>query len=416
MEYSKDIKKKLGLIIESERFKNYQSDKSKWNYKAFISINGIFICDLKTYRKLRKGFVIQDSHVYNHLMSKLNYQIDFSQAIADKLKKMLHQLEHFYIILDLKRFKEKSTTIKEYLKQYAHLQPWNQYYLALLDIEKYVLDQRNLTSDEYNHYLKLYAVFDDPMIDFIKMMLIAYLTNHRLSDEETLKKLQFQETFKCYLVQEYNQYLMQQNQFHEATTNLVQLREVLLKEKNHNRYIVNMLAIEYSLSNYSKVQFDDQLFDYIREHRKLLTNHTLGMYYTIQGIFYYKHKNYQKAFSFLKESLLYKNSNYYYVAIIYMHYINDIEFIEEIQFTLRDNYLSQYKPEITAYVKYFLLKKEYPSSTTLEQCLINEIAPYLAHAEDMDCQYFTKELRACIKKTKHYKLFFVWSEILENHE
>lgn len=397
-----------GILIENERIKRYDQDKQTWKIKDFIE----GICDVKVYRKLKKGEFIKRTEIYDQLFHRLGYEYIDRPSMMNKINKQGIILFDCHNRMDRASYQENLIEFKKMIVEIKDFAPFHLYNHLVDNLIDFVRIGKFITESEFNEYLRIIEIFPYEFQCLIKNLMIefAFTSNKTIKYYHQIPLVNEKATFL----------LLQEVLFLDLCGNKLEALDLAKQLLERNKQEENVNCMIYSYSHVQGLYLlmtgkkDETLEEEIKPYlnHKALQPKSLIDYYMNEAVMCTMSKSYKEAFQYLKQVLSIHDpyaDNNYYRAMVLLNYINTIEFVEQVEFRHPEP-KCQSNASFVCFYHYFEMKNEGASCKELEAYLIDEVADYVSEKMTFDYKIFTKEVKACIKETRDYKILHQWIE------
>ncbi|MFQ8583860.1 MAG: hypothetical protein ACLSA6_15705 [Holdemania massiliensis] len=144
---SRENKRALGSLIRLERIKAGITRE-----QMIFDNQGKSICSISTLYRLEKGDVIQDDIIYLELIKRLNKVYENNGFLDNAISDLNDKLMNYFETLNA----AEADCLLAYIKSFNKVKSfyYQQIFAGYLDILCVNLNQKKLTSEEYEYYKK----------------------------------------------------------------------------------------------------------------------------------------------------------------------------------------------------------------------------------------------------------------------
>ena len=396
------IGKMIGILREEKR----QNKQNSWTQIRFCEN----ICSPNTLKSIESGKVGRSDAIYEQLLAKLDLKYDEFPIIDDAFIHIIdgmHTAIEYYDLTLLKQYIAKGIKILEKAKTYVY---YSELYDVLKEIYAYYIESQTISIQKSQFYMKLLDIFDDKLIDILKLLIFAGVKTKCISDIEyysnCIVSLNLEKSdFSCAKINLLHYYLLTKQKIR-----MVNLIGELEKYFTENNNVVRLLDV-YNCSLVLLSSIDKSYTqEYVSKVEDLINNVDIPKdkisesYANIASSYYYQ-KDYSHALKYLQEAVKGECEdliiNYILIADCQNRLGLDIKTIKK-----------RFPKEIRVMYNYFLsyMGEEIPPMIK-QKIIISRVAPVLE--DDVNIDIFLFELRKLIKETNSYKDLYLFQQIVE---
>ena len=168
---SRENKRTLGSLIRLERIKAGITRE-----QMIFDNQGKSICSISTLYRLEKGDVIQDDIIYLELIKRLNKVYENNGFLDNAINDLNGKLMNYFETLNA----AEADCLLAYIKSFNTVKSfyYQQIFAGYLDILCVNLNQKKLTSEEYEYYKKMMVFMPEPYNVLLLHLCFCYANNY----------------------------------------------------------------------------------------------------------------------------------------------------------------------------------------------------------------------------------------------
>lgn len=168
---SRENKRALGSLIRLERIKAGITRE-----QMIFDNQGKSICSISTLYRLEKGDVIQDDIIYLELIKRLNKVYENNGFLDNAISDLNDKLMNYFETLNA----AEADCLLAYIKSFNKVKSfyYQQIFAGYLDILCVNLNQKKLTSEEYEYYKKMMVFMPEPYNVLLLHLCFCYANNY----------------------------------------------------------------------------------------------------------------------------------------------------------------------------------------------------------------------------------------------
>lgn len=396
---------RCGILIEAQRCINYAEDPDLWNIKAFLNLGmENKVCDIKTYRKLKKGIELKDDSVYIQLSKKLKWKLceceDLDheiELIEDEIYNAFNQADRENLILAFYKLRKLCEQAKN-IAYYGHC-----FYVSEMLINYFEL--KSIDAAWLDFMLVAYHAFDDKLQSVMKAFILRmdYSTYYSLERQQQLMKhlnieaatewpLKFMSIMNLIFSLDY--------------LNAYAALERLEKDSYYQQF--EILLFKFALSKLVRKQKTESIYQELVELMADVkcNKYLKAKYICVSSQVFIYCKQYEQAKEILITGLASELVDYYPINTFSIHYLNTLNYKIDCRRGVYEDFHKSYLVQLV--YEFYELKNAGVNARKLESYLLRHIAK-LTHCDNWNLiDICTREMKLCTEISRNYKCFYKW--------